>query len=493
MWPRPSRCPRPWPRRGLAGIRSTTGQYISLWFGLLTASLPLHRALWEIAPFALSLVATSALGWSVLKLARWRAALLAVVLTIVVSPQATLIFTNAFSHNIAYLDTCLLGAYVVWLARTRPRGRVATLAAPLLAGVLLGVGLASDLLLLVCGIVPFVFTAVVGGIQRGRRAKSFAVSALVTVAVAIAVALITSHAMRSLGYVVPGALTSTSPLSALAQHSRYLFQGLKLLFGGYLASQPAPGPARAALGVACDVTMAVALIALLVAGAYTVARLIGSVGRRFEASDVELARRLHIVYWAGSAASTVVAFEFSVMAFEAHPEYYATLIFSVAAVLPLLMRRSAVGRWLVPLGAAVFFAASLVGLTSADLDPAPIAREEPAIAALADANGATIGYAGYWYASSLTWNSDERVRVRPVLLCTTLTGVGFCPFPLGRVPSWYVPSKRRSFLLVNPGEKFVPWIPVGLGKPLASYRVGDETHMLIYPYDIASRLAPASD
>jgi hypothetical protein len=475
-------------------LMTSTGAYVSLWFGLLTAHLPLHRALWELAPVAGFAAAALAIGWSLLRVATRAAAALGFAAALVVTPGALFIFASAYSHNIAYLDTALLGAYVVWLMGERPRRRLVTFATPPLAGAVLGVGLASDLLLLVSGVVPFAFTAVLGGVQRDRRSRTFAVSALATVAVAIPVALLTSAAMGSFGLVVIRPSTGTTGLSALGLHSELLFEGLKMLFGGYLGGSEAPGAARAVLGAASDVVAVAALLVALVLGAYTVSKLIGSLRRRpRETAAVDLATRLHVVYWTGSAVSTVVAFEFSVEADGARPEYYASLILTVAAIAPLLMRRTSLGGWLVAAGVSILFAASLVGLLGRDYGPGPLAKDERAIVRLADENRATTGYAGYWYASNLTWNSHERVKVRPVSVCENPTGADICPFYIARVPSWYAVAQTRSFLLVNPAEPYLPVVPEGLGRPLAVYKLGGSTTMYVYSYDIASQLGPNPD
>jgi hypothetical protein len=481
-------------------VMSSTGEYVSLWFGLLTASLPLHRALWESAGTMVFVVAALMIGWSVYQVATRRAAVLAILLALVVSPSALEVFMSPQEHNATCLGTPLLGAYIVWMTRTRPLRRVTAVSVALLAGVLLGVCLASDLLILVTGIVPFAFTTGLGGVQRSRRSRMFALSALTTLAVAAPVAWFTSKAMGSLGFVVVRPPTSTIPLSAVPLHTEYLYEGLKEIFGGYLAGPPAAGPLHSVVGTASIVVTAAALLMLLVLGAYTAARLtIGTWRRRdAQAGSHDLAAALHLVYWTGSAVSTTIAFELSAQATRAANEYYATLIFSVAAVAPLVMRRSSLGRWLVPAGASILFTASLIGLTGFRVNPAQIRPEgleqdESAITRLAEANHATIGYAGYWYASALTWNAHERVQVRPVSLCINPAGADICPFYIFRVTSWYAPSHRRTFLLVNPNEEYLYGIPKGLGRPLAAYALGGSTYMYIYPYDIASRLGPAPD
>jgi hypothetical protein len=234
---------------------------------------------------------------------------------------------------------------------------------------------------------------------------------------------------------------------------------------------------------------------LLVVGVVRGAKFLWSgLRERDSTTSVQLATALHVIYWVASAVAVSVAFSFNVRVESTHLSYYATILFSVAAVVPLLMSGRSPARWIVPVGASIFFAASLVGLTRHLFDGAipAIARYESNIVKFAKANHATTGFAGYWEASSLTWSSHDRVLARPVGGCANPEGADICPFPLERVPSWYVPRQRRTFLLVDPHEIYLPSLPKGLGQPLAVGAFG-RARMYVYPYDIASRIAPPSD
>ncbi len=474
-------------------VLASTGAYIELWFGILTASLPFHRLLWEIAAPLTYLATALTVGWSVAQVATRRASVLAILLCLVVSAPAFTIFMAAATHNSVYLGTALLGAYLVWMARSGPQTKALAVSVPLLLGVALGIFFASDLLLLVTGIVPFAFTATFVSLQRNERSKRLFVSVLAIILVGAPVAWLTSKAMGSYGLVVERPSTSIV-FSELPRHSEYLFEGVKELFGGYLGGQAAPGKLQTVVGIASDVAMTFALFMLPVFGCYTAVKFAQSKRRiDVERTPPDFAITVHILYWTASAISAVVAFELSAMADAARAQYYATLIFSVAAIIPLLLRPASLGGRLVPFGASVFFIASIVSLTSANFGIGEFRRDQQRITLLAQTDLATTGYAGYWYASDLTWNSHERVKVRPVSLCENTTGADICPFYINRVPSWYKADQHRSFLLVNPHEEYLYVVPPGLGRPLATYTFQDSTKMYVYPYDIASRLGPGAD
>jgi hypothetical protein len=484
-------------RTGSSGhtVAGSSGQWVSLWFGLLTARLPLHRQLWGIAPTLLFFATALTVGWSVAQVADRRAAILAVLLGVIASPLALAFFLAPVAHNTVYPCTALTGAYLIWLARAGQRRRVAALAVPPLVGVAIGACLASDLLVAATAVIPLTLTAILAGLSRDRHSRRLALSALATVAVAVAVAKLTSAIMTSLGYVTVVTPAKVVPLSELPARAQLLFKGLKALFNGYLGPA-APGTLHAELGIASAIVMSAALLALLALGIATTVRFVRH-GLRQHASLApgERARSVHVIYWASSAAAAGGAFWIAAETgggTNLHESYYGTIVFSVAALVPLLLSSGMFARVLIPVAASLFFAASLVGLTSDYTNvSARIADAAPNIVRIAEANHITVGYSG-WGESSLTWNTHGRVTMRPVMECANPAGPDICPFYQGVVPSWYTPRRRRTFLLIDSGEPWVTSLPTGLGKPLAAYRLGAMS-MYFYPYDIASRLGPPPD
>jgi hypothetical protein len=438
-------------------VISSSGQWVQLWFGLLTARLPLHRELWGVAPTLLFIASALTVGWSVSQLAGRLAGALAVLLGLVASPMALAFFMAAVAHNTVYPCTALVGAYLIWLTRAQGRPRVVTLATPPLAGVAVGVCLASDLLIAVTAVIPLSVAALLAGAQRNRRSRLVALSALGTVVVAVPVAKLTTAIMHSQGYLTLPTPEKTVPLSELPERATLLFKGLKALFNGYLGDITAPGTLHSELGLASAIVMSVALLGLLAYGLLITAKLLWSALHRSRSQDsAQLARSLHVIYWFTSAAGACGAFWIAGETgggTNLHESYYATTIFSVAAVLPLLLSSGAVARLLIPVGATIFFVASLVGLTSNYLNiSAAVARTAPSIVKIAEANHVTTGYGGYDEGSSLTWNTDGRVTVRPLMECENPSGANICPFYMSSVPSWYLPKQRRTFLLVDRGR-----------------------------------------
>jgi hypothetical protein len=484
-------------KSGLNGhmVMASSGQWVSLWYGLLTGRLPLHRQLWEIAPTVVFLAAVLTVGWAVWQISDRRAAVLAVLIGCIASPLALVFFLAGETHNSAYLCTALIGAYLVWLTKGQGRARVVALAAPPLLGVAVGVCLASDFLLAATGLIPLTLTAILAGLRRERRSRLIALSALITVAVAVPIAKLTSSTMNSLGYLTLRSPTKVAPLGELPARAQLLFKGLKALFNGYLGTER-PGTLHTELGIASDVVMCAALAAILFIGAAVTARFIVSGARQGAMqTPTQQARSLHVIYWVSSALAACGAFWIVAETGggkDAHEAYYGTVVFSVAAVVPLLLSARSAARWLIPAGASIYFAASLVGLTSDYTNISGwIARLAPSIAKVARANHVTAGYGGWEEASSVTWNTHASVTVRPLMECSNPEGASVCPFYIASVPSWYTPQQRDTFLLVDSEEPWVSSLPSGLGRPSATYTFGS-MRMYIYPYDIASRLGPFS-
>jgi hypothetical protein len=470
-------------------VLGTYSLYVALWFGLLTARLPLHRELWEVAPTVLFIVTALTIGWAVAQIATRRAAVLAVLTVFVASPVALEVFMAPVAHNTVYPCTALLGAYLVWLAHGEGRQRATALAVPLLAAAALGVCLASDDLLFATGVLPLSLTAVLACLGRDRRSKLVTLSALTTVVVALPIAMLTSTIMSSLGYEVHPPPLKFSPLSLLPERGELLFHGLKQIFNVYLDRPGSAAALHTGLGAACEIVMVVALLTLLGAGARSASSLLAARWRvDSSVAPTPLATTLHITYWVSSAITACAGFVFSTFG-PAHEAFYMTVPFSAAAVIPLFLHLGAFVRWLISVGVSIFFVGGLVGLESLHTgSPAPLAPYEGMIVKLARANHATTGYAGYWDASGLTWSSHERVMVRPVFSCANRVGANLCIFSQETVPSWYVAKRQYTFLLVQPKELS---LPEGLGRPLATYAFGPAV-MYFYPYDIASRLGPSS-
>jgi hypothetical protein len=475
-------------------LMGSTGQWVPLWFGEATAWLPLHRAIWIAAPTLVFVATALIVGWCVAQFANRRATILAVLMVLVASPLALAFFMVPFAHNAVYPCTALLGAYLIWLTRGANRRGVTAFLVPPILGVVIGACVSSDPLLVATAVVPLGVTALLTGVRRERRSRIVALSALSTVAVTVPVAKFISHEMTELHYFLLPRPIVIASLSELPERLLLLYRGMQALFNGYLAIER-PGAVNAVLGVASDIVMSAALLVFVVFATRITFGFLRSGLRKSsgEAPD-RLARLLHIVYWLLSAATACGAFWIAGEgSTTTHESYYATVIFSLAAVLPLLLGRSP-ARWLIPAGASVLFTASLVGLASNYFNVRTILPQyAPTITRLAEANHVQVGYTNWQDAAGLTWGTNNRVITRPLVECTIPEGFReLCPGFQAYLAAWYTPSPRETFLLADKAAIAIHTAPPGLGKPIAVYRFGPMS-MYIYPYDIATRLGPAQN
>ena len=109
------------------------------------------------------------------------------------------------------------------------------------------------------------------------------------------------------------------------------------------------------------------------------------------------------------------------------------------------------------------------------------------IARIAAREHLSVGYAGYWDASPVTWTTGFRVQVYPVAVCDQ--NAHLCRFDLHFISSWYSPRPRTgSFLLTDDRSNESVTKPTpDLGRPTAVYRIGP-IEMYTYPYDLAARI-----
>jgi hypothetical protein len=195
-----------------------------------------------------------------------------------------------------------------------------------------------------------------------------------------------------------------------------------------------------------------------------------------------------VAFWAGALLCAAAAYVFTTVARAPSDRYIIIAVPAVAALVPLLAtgRRT---RALVGLGAAVFVGAGLVALEAGDpvieVHRGTAVPRAAAIERLTRSLDLTVGYAGYWDAASLTWSSDGRLHVYPLM------DIGGVPKParLARADGWYAPrAATPSYLVLAPHDGNLPdRLPPQLPHPQRLARLGSVT-VAVWPYDIAQFL-----
>src|SRR5439155_24585897 len=101
--------------------------------------------------------------------------------------------------------------------------------------------------------------------------------------------------------------------------------------------------------------------------------------------------------------------------------------------------------------------------------------------------GVTRGYAGYWDAANLTWQSRRRLVVSPVTRCDLPREPRLCAFRFFTVRSWYDPRPGPSFLIVDPETAFVTQAPPIVRTAAKSFHLGPLT-VYVFDYDLARHI-----
>jgi hypothetical protein len=455
-------------------VMSTQGSWVPLWYGLVTAGLGFHRVLWEISPALLTLATALLIGWSVSRLSGRLAGALSVALIVAASPTALFPFSAAFFHNTTIPGVALLGAYLVWITAERRTGW-RPIAAGALMSLLVGTFLASDEMLAVVGIVPFLGVAVLRRVRARERTGFGAV--LAVGGGSIAVALITSAVMGSLNFsTTTPRLRFTSTFIPL--HLKWLVQGL-LRIGNGLSVAP-HSEIRTPLVAAAGLATISALAAMFwLAGRSTIRPGAEAAGR---------ARDAHLMFWASSLLCAAAAYVVTTVVSAPTDRYLVVAVPAVAATVPLLVTGPR-ASWLVATGATIFIAASIVSLAANDARrlfyegaTVPVAAR---LEAFVRSHHLEKGYAGYWDAANLDWVSHERLHVYPL---TDRFGPTE-PMYLARAQAWYRSRPNTpTYLLLAPNDAdLVDTVPRDLPAPSREVRIGPIT-VAVYPYDIAAYL-----
>jgi hypothetical protein len=462
------------------------GWFTALGFAVLTRPLPLHRQIWEVAPYLFSLCSVALLSWASLRLAgRWAAAMTAVA-AVATSPFVTYDLVTLNFHTATWVPTVVLAAYCLWLTRMPPMPH-AVFAAVLMSG-LAGATLASDTLFLPSGLLPFALVGVLLLRLPGMRSQGRLV--LGAALAAVPIALLTTWAMSLVGVEVSkrGGTHFAQANGFWPNLGRLLKQIVQLANGDYFIDSPVG--IRSMLSFACAVLMLAGL-----AAPFVMAR------RELRSRAPSTPRLVYAAYW---AASVLLLSSVYVLSSEGeHGGFYLIpILYAVAGTAPVVVTGSGIGRVAVATGVSLVATASFINLADTDttllgyLPPAESRAGLPSLASVSDRieeiaakENARYGYADYWDASSLTWNTGLALRVQPVSQCFLPESRTLCAYTFNVNSSWFDGHSPKSFVLRNADSLAMQEEPPSeLGSPSAVYPLDDTFTMYVYPYDVASRL-----
>jgi hypothetical protein len=492
--------------------------FSTLMFELATRWLPLHREIWEAAPYAMALASVALIAWALWRLAgRWAAAI-GGVLVLCAAPHTLHLLFSLNDHSPTWFSlTLLAGLLVVLELATNGLSVPLTILAVLVVGAIVGINMASDTLLIAVGVLPALLaTAGAWALVPGRPAARACLLTLATIAVAVVGDVLTRALMHHENVTIPAEVSQTALASgeAVASNFKLWWQSIAVLGSGDFFSGTLGF--TTALEVACAMLALTAVVILVpriawqeVARAWR-ARARDALAKQQPqepsaqaaagtAADAHpplavaapAARIAWCIFWGSSAVLLSVGFIVSAVPVDIYSDRYLVgLIYAAAALVPLLAGGSIPRRLAIAAGTVVFAFSGLVALwqgqVTANIGNFPSDSVSGQIAQVARREHLQIGYAGYWDAAPITWATHLQVHVYPVQAC----GAGLCPFSIHYISSWYAPHPGiHTFLISDPTQPVAAPPVAALGKPIAVHQIGELT-MYVYPYDIASRLSP---
>jgi hypothetical protein len=443
------------------------GDWTALWWMLVTRGLPWHEQLWEATGYLFTVIAAVLLGWATSRIAgRWAGVAAAALMVVIAGPFSLRALVSVSAHVFTPVGAVVLGVGLVLLTRT-------SLVPAICVGIVAGANAASDPLLWFAGVIPFAFAG--GLLAWSARRVDIGIRAGVTLGVTVLSALATNVVMHALDFHTVPLDVGLSSLRDLPPNIEHLGRMVALL-GGANYAIPGPYP-REPLRVILALLVFAAVAAPIVAA-------VGLTIRRAEPTTWAYAW-----YWAAVSALLSVVFVVTPNAADLGPKSsnYLLALAPAAGVGVALLASSSPARQVavgLAIGAIAAINISSIRDGRAEVTGLPIQAYERPLRQLLEHEGVTRGYAGYWDAQNLSWQSGMRLLVAPVANC----GDKLCPTRIFTIRSWYEQQGGPSFLLVDPTVNVIHAPPFA-ARARATHRFGPMT-LYIFDYDIARHIRP---
>jgi hypothetical protein len=446
--------------------------YSTILIDVLTYHLPDYRAIWMSWPLCVYVVGVGLLAVTVCRLAgRWAALMTATMCLALTPALLQLVLAQAF-HELTTVACILLAIFLVYLVETGARPTAMTFLAAAGLGIFAGVNAASDLLLVVIGIIPL--SAVVLLLlarYRDRNAVYTASMWLGTVILAVG-ADVTTVAIGNLLSLVPMTVTTgiVRPNQVIPQLT---------LAGGVAWEEVGPAWQYQAtqMGLREFLVGITVLSAILAAGAIQVIRLL-----RYSPAKVSTRNRRMEAYclsWTAMAAANFAALAFTLASVDLGAVRYASLLWIAAAALaPLLVVRLPALR----LGFALLVTV-LVAVHAGLMDaiPEPSGNNMTAVVAFLESHHIRHGYADYWDSNWVTWATNGVLSLRPASSCDKYGTL--CVHEFGNAMSWYTSQPGWSAVVVDPSRTLAIAPAAKYGSPREIRQIG-QVKIYIYDHDL---------
>ena len=449
--------------------------YSTILIDVLTYHLPDYRIIWISWPLCVYVAGVALLALMVCRLAgRW-AALMTATLCLALTPvMLQLFFAQAF-HELTTITCILLAIFLAYLVEIGARTTWSTFLAATGLGIFTGVNAASDILLVLIGIIPLTAVALILLARyRDRDAVRTASVWLGTVAIAIGASVATVAVAHMLSLVPLTVATGIVRPNQVIPHVT--------IAGGVVWEEVGP-PWQflaARMGVRELLVGIVGLCTVLAAGAFQAIRLFRSSPTKVSARDRSM--EAYYLSWTAMAAANFAALAFTTAAFDLGAVRYASMLWiAAAATLPLLFARLPVRQ----LGFAILvtvLVAVHAGLM-ATIPETPAINMTPVIAYL-ESHHIRHGYADYWESNSVTWATSGVLTLRPASSCNKHGTL--CVHEFGNAASWYASQPGWSAVIVDPRHSLSIAPAAKYGLPREVHQIGQVT-VYIYDHDLDLR------
>ena len=364
-----------------------------------------------------------------------RGAVAAAVLCVAAPPVVGWEALDPVAHETTLLLTAVCAWQLVALAQA-PRGRM--LASSIAVGVIAGICLISDPMVIAAAVAPWLICAIVIALRRPDRRIAVAVTTASAVLSAASIALIASAS----GVVVRSNAGLSPSLNGITSGLRTTALTLGQMFTGAWYSVSSP-----------DV-VAIGAFALFAALLYMVIR---EVTRR--SPRAVAGRDLYVWFWVLSCAGLIAGLCLTGLGIQYDPinltgHYVDGLWFAIAALLPLgLLQRGALRR-VVTLSVTALVVVAAIGVARMPSYPFedPDYVDGPQLTATLAQLGLQHGYGGYWESYAIGWHTDQHITALPLEQCRADSGVKtLCHYEFS-APAWFTAQPGPVFVVALTGS-----------------------------------------
>jgi hypothetical protein len=459
--------------------------YEAWWLESATRGLPGQWQIWEGMPFLIAFVGIGLMGWAAWQAFGPFAAAITTTVMLALGDAMRWILFSSDSHGYSVAHGALLVAALAFLAPRASQGRLSW---RLLAGV--GIPLAAiSAIGATDQVFEFLFLpafALAGCAMWWQHPdplfRQLAIFCVAVTGTAILGAELLDVLMRHLHVIGAPYPISFVAASSVLSNIQLTLTSLAYLGGGSFFSQPVKGTQILVFAVGM-LTLLGVLVALRLIWRYA-----SSLGSRW--STRQALPDFYVAFWGLVVVLSLAAYLFTNIAQgEGDARYIVGVYAGVAAVIPTVVLRSTARKAALTIAVCVFgllvAANHLIEGPPPTLERvSPTQAEAKAMYRFARAEGADHGYAGYWVAPVVSWQTRAKLKAYPVRPC----GASLCPYFLGTVSTWYRPKPGvRTFLIADANQGIENDVSGGVtafGPALASARFGTYT-VLIYGHDIA--------